>query len=254
MQRWARAFRSQEYHAAVNTNNGSESLNKVLKYSFLPRKKTMNMTSLITLLIESFLPEAHQKYLYRNYSQSGEYRTYKSFVPDYLKGRPHATILHCLERKAKALKYSSDDVLFVDEQLGIFEVKGSKGTTHITKFGLESEDHMPHCTCLDWKQWNLPCKHFFAIFRIHSQWNWYQLPHEYLCSPYLTIDSESLGNHFRDGCLSQQSTIHDETADSEEVVTQPSEHSDPVMCDLPKQRVCCHLFIYLYLKSLCIIM
>ena len=28
-------------------------------------------------------------------------------------------------------------------------MKGSKGTTHITKFGLESEDHMPHCTCLD---------------------------------------------------------------------------------------------------------
>ena len=36
---WARAFRSQEYHAVVNTNIGSESLNKVLKYRFLPCKK-----------------------------------------------------------------------------------------------------------------------------------------------------------------------------------------------------------------------
>ena len=38
LQRWARAFRDDEYHAAVNTNNGAQVLNKVLKYSFLPRQ------------------------------------------------------------------------------------------------------------------------------------------------------------------------------------------------------------------------
>lgn len=162
------------------------------------------MSSLVTLLIESFLPEAHQKYLYLNYSQSTQYRTYKSFVPDYLKGRPHSTILHCLKRKAKALKYSSDDVVMVDEKLGIFEVKGSKDKTHVTKFGSEATDHMPQCTCLDWTQWNLPCKHFFAIFRIHPQWNWNRLSQEYLQSPYMTIDVESLGNHFGETSVSAQ--------------------------------------------------
>lgn len=156
----------------------------------------MNLSSLVTLLVESFLPEAHQKYLFLNYSQSSQYRTYKSFVPEYLKGRPHSVILHCLNRKGKALKYSSDDVKLVDEQAGIFEVKGSKDKTHIVTFGLQSKDKMPQCSCLDWKQWNLPCKHFFCIFRIHPRWNWNTFSQAYLQSPYLTLDEESLSNCF----------------------------------------------------------
>ena len=36
-QRWARAFRD-DYHAAVNTNNGNEALNKVLKYIYQEKK------------------------------------------------------------------------------------------------------------------------------------------------------------------------------------------------------------------------
>ena len=195
----------------------------------------MNMSSLVTLLIKSYLPEAYQKYLYLNYSQSSEYRTYKSFVPDYLKGRPRSTILHCLHRKAKALKYSSDDVIVVDEQLGIFEVKGSKGKTHIAKFGLQ--DHMPQCTCLDWVQWNLPCKHFFAIFRIHSKWNWAKLPLEYLQSPYLTIDTESLGSHFGDPSLNGHSV---ETSDDAPVGgsgMQEEIQGDPTTRDIPNHKV-----------------
>ena len=44
-QRWARAFRD-DYHAAVNTNNGTEALRKVLKYNYLPtRKKEHNVIS-----------------------------------------------------------------------------------------------------------------------------------------------------------------------------------------------------------------
>ena len=36
---WARAYRDREVHSAVITNNGTESLNKVLKYNYLPRNK-----------------------------------------------------------------------------------------------------------------------------------------------------------------------------------------------------------------------
>ena len=185
------------------------------------------MSSLVTLLIESFLPEAHQKYLYLNYSQSSQYRTYKSFVPDYLSGRPHSVISHCLNRKTKALKYSSDDVTLVNEQLGIFEVKGSKDKTHVTKFGLQSKDHMPQCTCLDWTQWHLPCKHFFAIFRLYPQWNWNSLSQEYLQGPYLTIDNKSLNNHFGDDTSVSVQTLDagdDNTAQETSVVSDIPRH------------------------------
>ncbi len=90
-QRWARAYRDDEYHAAVNTNNGVEALNRVLKYRFLlNHKKSMNLFTVITILFEMFLPDIYQKYLYCNYKQSSSYRSYKSFVPEYLHGRPRA--------------------------------------------------------------------------------------------------------------------------------------------------------------------
>jgi len=137
-----------------------EALNKVLKYSYLPRRKTMNLSSLASLLIETFLPEAHQKYLCMNYMQTGRYRKYKSFVPGYLQDRPRSTIIHCLERKSKALKYSGEDITTVGDQKGTFEVRGSSSKTHKVDFGLHTQ--MPSCTCADWTQWHIPCKHFFC--------------------------------------------------------------------------------------------
>ena len=38
-QRWAQAYTATDYHAAVNTNNGAEALNKVLKYKFYPEER-----------------------------------------------------------------------------------------------------------------------------------------------------------------------------------------------------------------------
>ena len=52
-QRWARCFRDDKYYGAIDTNNGTESLNKALKYSFLPRKKNMTLTGLVKLLTQN---------------------------------------------------------------------------------------------------------------------------------------------------------------------------------------------------------
>ena len=68
-QRWARCFRDDKYYGAIDTNNGTESLNKALKYSFLPQKKNMTLTGLVKLLTEQFLPDIHQHYLFENYRQ-----------------------------------------------------------------------------------------------------------------------------------------------------------------------------------------
>jgi hypothetical protein len=54
----------------VNTNNGIKAQNKLLKYSYLPKKKTMTLSGIFTLLIERFLPDIYQKYLFENFKMS----------------------------------------------------------------------------------------------------------------------------------------------------------------------------------------
>ena len=197
LQRWARAFRENDYHAAVNTNNGTEALNKVLKYNYLPRKKNITLSTVCTILIESFLPDAHQKYLCLNYMQSNQYRSYKSHVPDYLHDRPKGVIIHCLERKSKALKYTEEDVQEHKDD-GVFTVRRSKGKMHTVRITANAEDDMPACTCVDWQQWHIPCKHMFAVFNTQGGWTWNRFHPNYLNGPYLSSDSLSLNEYFKD--------------------------------------------------------
>lgn len=69
----SRAFR-EEFHAAVNTNNGIEALYRAFKYTFLPRqRRDAHLSSVVTILINHFLPENYHKCLFLNYKQSGAY-------------------------------------------------------------------------------------------------------------------------------------------------------------------------------------
>jgi len=150
----------------------------------------MTLSAAATLIIEKFLPDSHQKYLFLNYKQSGVYRTYKSFIPSYLQDRPRNVISHCLERRTKSLKYILTDVTVVDEGTGKFQVKGSSGKNHTVSFG------DPSCTCRDWVEWNMPCKHFFCVFQLYPQWNWNSLPDHYTSSAYLSTDQAALNSYF----------------------------------------------------------
>ena len=148
MQRWARAYRDNVYHAAVETNNGAEALNRMLKYSYPPKQKHMTLSHIISKITNEFLPALHYKYVFKNFKQSDLYRSYNpSIVPDYLQGRPKQTILHCLHRQASSNKFASSDVIQVSPDLPKFEVKGAKGL-HMVDFGLESGE--PSCSCKDW--------------------------------------------------------------------------------------------------------
>ena len=220
-----------------STNNGLEAQNRVLKYSFVPRhKKSLNLSTLITILVDGFLPESYQKYLYLNYKQSSSYRSYKDFVPEYLHGRPRATILHCLDRKANSAKYSADDVRM--ECARVFSVRGSGDKRHTIEFG--SESSMPSCTCTDWKCWHLPCKHMFCIFRLFPDWNWYKLPKSYLESPHLTTDNEALSTYFAKEGITKE-YLEDQEADAgssqEDEILMESAMGGSNMCDIPKPKV-----------------
>ena len=157
----------------------------------MPRsKRSMNLSSIVSLLVEIFLPALRQKYLFANFEQSHLNRKYNDYIPSYLQNRPREVILHCLDRKASSARYTSNDITVVDNEMGIFEVANAKGHSYTVKFSV------PSCSCPDWTEYHYPCKHFFAIFYHHCAWDWNALPQTYLCSPRLSLDTQALENYF----------------------------------------------------------
>ena len=174
----------------MDTNNGTESLNKALKYTYLPRRKQLNLSGVVTTLVETFLPALRQKYLFANFEQSSCNRTYNNHIPDYLHNRPRNVILHCLDRKASGSKYSTEDVEDIDSTNGVFGIKSDNNSYTV-------DLQIPSCTCPDWIRTQYPCKHFFAVFRLRQpQWTWNSLPTSYLTSPRLSLDQQSIDNYF----------------------------------------------------------
>ena len=165
MQKWAHAFRDTTYYAAVDTNHGTEALNKALnkalKYSYLPKQKSLSLSGIASLLIDRFLPDIYQKYIFQNYKLSEEYRAYSDNIPSYLKGR---------QRKLKCHKFSVEDITVLGA--GSFEIH--KAGTEKVCFKLK-----PECTCKDWARHRIPCKHFFAIFQHFPDWHWLRFPQSY---------------------------------------------------------------------------
>ena len=45
LQWWARAYRDDQNHAAVETDNGTEAINKLMKYRYLPRWKNITLSN-----------------------------------------------------------------------------------------------------------------------------------------------------------------------------------------------------------------
>ena len=149
----------------------------------------MTVSALVRVLVESVLPDMHQKYVVQNLKASEWYRQYKSFVPNFLRGRPHSLIIHCLERQACAKKFDEDNVRCNPESGTFTILKHSKGS-HTVNFGVDGSE--PSCTCKDWKKWKIPCKHFFAVFNTKPEWGWNTLPQSYLQSAYLSCDMDTV--------------------------------------------------------------
>ena len=242
-------FRDEEFHATVDTSNGVEAQNKLLKYNYLPHgKRKLTLSNIITIIVEQFLPSCKQKYLFQNYKQSSLYRSYKDFVPDYLHNKPHAVIRHCLDRKSKGVKYAAHDVHDVDAERGIFEIDRVKGGSHTVDFkGGSSSQDLPSCTCKDWTKHRIPCKHFFAVFTHRQQWQWEQLPNVYKTSAYVSMDTLTIDKHFEEihpsqcqlwGIVPAEDEIDDVSIEERPIDesvqhTDKSPAQDAFRCDLP---------------------
>ena len=178
----------------------------------MPRnKRSMNLSAIVTLLIETFLPSLRKKYLFANFEQSTGNRKYKDYVPSYLQNRPRVVILHCLDRKASSARFTVDDIIVTDNEKGSFEVYNAKKNAYAVDFSV------PSCSCPDWTEHHYPCKHFFAIFRFHSKWNWEALPQEYVSTPRMSLDTQALQSYFSPNSVPQhfQSSTSTEISGSE---------------------------------------
>ena len=195
LQRLSRSYRDDTYHAAIDTNKGTEAQNKLLKYSYMPKQKSMTLSGIACLLVDQFLPDAHRNYVLANVKVTEWYRRYKNFVPEFLRGRPRSVILHCLDRQTKARKYDVKDDVTSTTSEGVFEVNKSNGSKHVVDFGCDTSS--PSCTYKDRIHWHMPCKHFFAVFDHVPEWNWSSLPLSYLDSAYLSMDADVIHTYFQ---------------------------------------------------------
>ena len=110
VQLWAHVYRDEVYHAAVDTNNGVESQNKMLKYNFFASKYTVNW---LWCSMKAFSRKCIIS-TFLNYQMLPTYWAYNSFVPLYLHGRPGQVIILCLERKSNCQKYNEEDITIQD--------------------------------------------------------------------------------------------------------------------------------------------
>ena len=241
IQKWARAFRQSSFHAAVKTNNGLEAQNKVLKYSYLPHGRNINLSHLADILINSFLPDSYEKYIFQNYKMNPAYRSYSEQVPEYLHGRPPALVEHCLNRLKKAKrKFNAESLITCDAVNGLFSITGESSVYHID-FGVASGQ--PSCTCGDWSKTHFPCKDFFAVFLYKPDWDWNSLPKSYLNSAYMCADTSALAQaSMLISCTSESGSSvdivpSDQTSQAVEVPDDQASQGVEVRVDQPSQDV-----------------
>lgn len=184
--RWARAFRIHEVVQVVNTNNGVEAQNRLLKYNYLPYSIDKSVYGIATMLVESFIPESYTSYRNMNMKLSDKYRSYNAMIPKCLHNRPPIFIKHCLKSQFAAEEFRDRDIVCQDAQQGIFQVRSSSeyDKHHTILF------YIPSCTCESWQRSHYPCKHFNAVFNYYEEWSFQSLPSAYRNSPFLTLDSE----------------------------------------------------------------
>ena len=80
---------------AINTNNGVESLNKLMKYEFFPHASDKNLSTIIEIIIKRYCTSAYHNYVKKNVSYGAAFKTTNSKIPHYLKGETqHGIEIH----------------------------------------------------------------------------------------------------------------------------------------------------------------
>ncbi|XP_033643662.1 uncharacterized protein LOC117303538 isoform X1 [Asterias rubens] len=179
---WAHGFRDYAIDNLINVNNGELAMDRFFRYSTIPKSRDKGVLGIVTLIVESYIPDAFHKYRKKNAAwKYTKFPTAVQNVPEYLRERPSHFVRECLKNQEDAVTYNNVDVQLMDPTHGVFHVRSKKGF-HITSF------LGPSCTCNMWKKFRFPCKHFFAIFLHFYEWGFHRLPELYINSVFLTRD------------------------------------------------------------------
>ena len=116
------------------------------------------------------------------------HRGYNKDLPAFLVNRPRFFVEHCKQKIKLASNIDKTGIKITDFP-GVFEVKSESlsKTWYRVQFG-SNDGERPSCECWAWQRSRLLCKHFFAVFNHHPEWNWENLPKEYWESPFITLD------------------------------------------------------------------
>ena len=82
IKRWCLAYRSDDL-SLCNTNNGTESLNEVLKYGELKGLKQSTLSAVLVILVNSFIPKHCKKYIKFNVRDDDGCKRYASGIPSF---------------------------------------------------------------------------------------------------------------------------------------------------------------------------
>ena len=114
----------------MNTNNGIEAQNRILKHSYLSQQKNLTLSSLLSVLLKQFLPDNYEKYAAVQFKMTTAYRQYYSWAPE-----PRPVIAHSLQRikNCEKEKYTETDIQTLDDGQGVFSVKSKSGNQIIKR-------------------------------------------------------------------------------------------------------------------------
>lgn len=117
-------------------------------------------------------------------------------------------------RLDSSLNVSKEDIEVLTDRTPTFTIKSdNQKSTYKACFG--DDNTMPFCTCPDWTEHHLPCKHMCAIFRHFApEYSWDSLSSLYRLSPFFQLDKEEsvMGNKI---AMSQTTNHNIEETDHE---------------------------------------
>ena len=170
LQLWVHAYR-QIFHADINTNNITESINNAMRSCYLKIRPDASVFSLTEALVEVAFLEMEKRYIQATVKQMESYRKSRYPIPEYLLNWPCTVQGECLANQEKAKLFQW--YVCSTQQEGVFLVSGNP--KHSSKSGYQVDISHGQCSCAYFTLNKIPCKHMFAVFIHFPTWAWCHL-------------------------------------------------------------------------------
>lgn len=116
-------------------------------------------------------------------------RKYNENVPSFLRNRPRNFVQHCIQRLPPCVSHiESSDI--VGDGSGSFSVKSADSGKIYSVVICSGSEPLPNCSCPDWAERHLPCKHMLAVMTTFPLWGWQSLPEAYRTFPHFHLDPD----------------------------------------------------------------